>query len=254
VRADDGHAPATPSGRRTATGCSPSTPCWPACPPACSPLAGDGGAREGDPALDAFTSQARRLAASYEQEADRRAREALAARLESDQRQVVLFAAALTLSLLLLGWIALSLRRDLRSARRRLDDDERELVSARAALARATELERGQARVLERIATGAPLRSVFQCIVDLACELTGLTFALRWDSREVECRPGDSGDPAPEDRRVLWSAPIGIDREGAAEGCSWPSTTAGDRSTLRAAHRCCAAPAGRHRRDHDPGP
>ncbi|MCX2929303.1 EAL domain-containing protein [Mycobacterium sp. CVI_P3] len=80
---------------------------------------------------------------------------------------------ALVLGAVLLWWVAANVVRQYRSARTALDDERQALRKTEVRLDRVSALERGQARVLERIATADPVPSVLRQIAQLAADVTG---------------------------------------------------------------------------------
>lgn len=121
-----------------------------------------------EPLLDTFLSESRTLLTTYQQQSDNRYRALALARSESDQVAAVLLAAFFIGTIVFLLWVFTTSRRSFRQALQRINDDAAELEDARGAIELANELERGQAKVLERIARGAPLDVVYRLIVDLA--------------------------------------------------------------------------------------
>ena len=87
--------------------------------------------------------------------------------------QLTMLIAALVLAAALLWWVAANVVRQYRSARRAFDDEREALRKTEDRLDRVSALERGQARVLERIATADPVPSVLRQIVQLAAEASG---------------------------------------------------------------------------------
>jgi diguanylate cyclase (GGDEF)-like protein len=101
-------------------------------------------------------------------------------------RESALLVAALIAAIALGIWIAVDVRRYFRRVDAAIEREREVLDDARAALARATLLERGQARVLERMATGAPLHEQLASVVELASRATGgLPFRLLVADRVV---------------------------------------------------------------------
>lgn len=118
-------------------------------------------------------------------ESSRRLTDSTTARLHTDARasaeallrgrliQLTLLITTLVVGASLLGWVAVNVARQYRGARAALDDERDTLRHTQKQLARVSALERGQARVLERIATGDALPTVLQQIVELAVEVAG---------------------------------------------------------------------------------
>ena len=87
--------------------------------------------------------------------------------------QLSMLIAALVLAAALLWWVAANVVRQYRSARRAFDEEREALRKTEDRLDRVSALERGQARVLERIATADPVPSVLRQIVQLATDVSG---------------------------------------------------------------------------------
>ena len=87
--------------------------------------------------------------------------------------QLVLLIAAIWVAGVLLLWVALRGARDYRRARAALDNEGRALRATQIELDRVSALERGQALVLERIATGAQATAVVRQIAQLASDISG---------------------------------------------------------------------------------
>ncbi|EHB55076.1 diguanylate cyclase/phosphodiesterase [Mycolicibacterium rhodesiae JS60] len=89
--------------------------------------------------------------------------------------QLTMLIAALVLAAALLWWVAANVVRQYRTARRAFDEEREALRKTEDRLDRVSALERGQARILERIATADPVPSVLRQIVQLAAEVSGAT-------------------------------------------------------------------------------
>ncbi len=100
------------------------------------------------------------------------ARASDAALLRSRLTQLVLLVASLVIGAALLVWVAINVARQYRGAREALDKEGRELRETQNQLERVSALERGQAQVLERIATGAQASVVVRLIAELASEVS----------------------------------------------------------------------------------
>jgi diguanylate cyclase (GGDEF)-like protein len=87
--------------------------------------------------------------------------------------QLAMLIAALVLAATLLWWVAANVVRQYRSARRAFDEERQALRETEERLDRVSALERGQARILEQIATADPVSSVLRHIVQLAAEVSG---------------------------------------------------------------------------------
>ena len=129
--------------------------------------------------------------------------------------QLGLLIAALVVAAVLLWWIAANVARQYRRARQTLDEDRLALRDTQERLDRVSGLERGQAQVLERIATAVPVSVVLRQILALAAHVSGGR-AVRIDAgaRSLVHPPGAdvSGTPA-------WSGPFHTetDRMGALQ-------------------------------------
>ncbi|WP_445167814.1 putative bifunctional diguanylate cyclase/phosphodiesterase [Mycolicibacterium sp. Dal123E01] len=118
--------------------------------------------------------------------------------------QLTMLIAALVLAAALLWWVAANVVRQYRTARSAFDDEREALRKTEDRLARVSALERGQARVLERIATADPVPSVLRQIVELAAEVSGapaVRIAMGHRSVVYPVGTGVSGAPA-------WTAPV----------------------------------------------
>ena len=87
--------------------------------------------------------------------------------------QLVLLIASIAVAGVLLLWVALKGAREYRRARAALDVEGRVLRDTQTELERVSALERGQATVLERIATGAPATAVMRQIAQMASGVSG---------------------------------------------------------------------------------
>ncbi|GAY18658.1 bifunctional diguanylate cyclase/phosphodiesterase [Mycobacterium sp. shizuoka-1] len=87
--------------------------------------------------------------------------------------QLAMLITALVLAAALVWWVATNVVRQYRSARRAFDDERETLRETEFRLDRVSALERGQARILERIATADPVSSVLRQIVQLAADVSG---------------------------------------------------------------------------------
>ena len=86
----------------------------------------------------------------------------------------MLILAALTVGTVLLWWVTANVARQYRSARKDLDSERQTLRETQHELHRVSALEREQAQVLERIATGEPVPTVLPAkVVRLAAEVSG---------------------------------------------------------------------------------
>jgi len=125
-------------------------------------------------------------------------------------RESVLLFGALACALALAIWVFIDVRRYFRRVENAIAAERVGLDEARTALARATVLERGQARVLERMATGAPLHEQLASVAELASQATGgLPFRLLVADRIVLSEAAQMRPPG-EDLIRTW--PVGDGR------------------------------------------
>ncbi|MFN8148958.1 MAG: EAL domain-containing protein [Candidatus Nanopelagicales bacterium] len=190
------------------------------------------------PAIDAFQSAARRdvdvVAGGVRDQA--RA-------FDENQRtagnvELALLVGSLVLGLGLMVWIAHGVRDRYRAARSSLLEEEHKLDAARAELERLGALDRGQALVLELVATGAPLTRVFESIAAYVSESShGATVRVSWGNRTLS---HPRGAAAGITEAVAWSRQFAVN--GASDGrldILGPSTDAVDAYSRIAALRGC---------------
>ena len=125
------------------------------------------------PRSDALSETSRRMADSATAELHMDARSSSQNLLEGRVIQLGLLLATLAIATLLLGWVATNVVRQYRHARDVLDRERKTLESTESALARVSFLDRGQAQVLERIATGDELPAVLRQIGELTIGASG---------------------------------------------------------------------------------
>jgi diguanylate cyclase (GGDEF)-like protein len=123
---------------------------------------------QGQPALDAFLSTVRPMLVEYQRQADNGYRALTLARSTSDRNAALLLTFFFGGTVIFVVWVYFSTSRSYRRARQRISDDAAALDQAQIAIDVANAIERGQAKVLERIARGAPLDVVYRLVVDLA--------------------------------------------------------------------------------------
>ncbi|MFZ4432162.1 MAG: putative bifunctional diguanylate cyclase/phosphodiesterase [Microthrixaceae bacterium] len=116
--------------------------------------------------LDAFEEASTRLGAVYQSATDERVDETLRSRSEGQQRTVLLLIGAAVSGLALALVTSQQIRWRYREARVRIMAD-------RAALERASVLERGEAEILAGIVDGRPIAELVGEVLDLAHDLTG---------------------------------------------------------------------------------
>lgn len=142
------------------------------------------------PPAQALREAARRLADTTTAQLHTNARTSTESLLRGRLIQLALLIASLVVGALLLGWVAFNVARQYRDARATLDADRNTLRNTQQELSRVSALERGQARVLERIATGEAFHAgVVRQIAELAVEVSG--------GRPVRITTGDQSVRAP---------------------------------------------------------
>ncbi|HRD12874.1 MAG TPA: EAL domain-containing protein [Mycobacterium sp.] len=125
------------------------------------------------PKARALTEQTRRMSESSSAGVHREGRVSDEQLLRGRRIQIVLILAALTVGTVLLWWVTANVARQYRSARKDLDSERQTLRETQHELHRVSALEREQAQVLERIATGEPVPTVLRKVVRLAAEVSG---------------------------------------------------------------------------------
>lgn len=130
--------------------------------------------------------------------------------------QLGLLVSTLLVAAVLLAWVAVDVRRRYRSARTALEAEREMLQSTEDQLDRVSILDRGQALVLEQIATDKPLSEVFRTIATLTLMVTGRNAVrMTTDSVSVTVPPDGDGTGQP-----LWSKTFraaGSDKSGTLE-------------------------------------
>ena len=125
------------------------------------------------PKAQALSDAGRQVVDSSAAQLHDAARASDAALLRGRLLQLVLLIAALAVAAVLLLWVGLKGARQYRRARAALDEEGRVLNATQTELDRVSALERGQALVLERIATGAQATAVIRQIAQLASDISG---------------------------------------------------------------------------------
>ena len=139
-----------------------------------------------DPPVEAFVRESRQLGDLESVTFRSEARAAAEQQIATAVRESVLLVSALLAALALAVWVFLDVRRYFRRVDSAITTERSGLEEARAALERRTVFERGQARVLERIATGAPLHEQLYSVAQLASLASGgLPFRLMVADRIV---------------------------------------------------------------------
>ncbi len=87
--------------------------------------------------------------------------------------QLGLLIAALVAATVLFSWLAANVARQYNSARRALEGERQALQEAQERLDRLSALERGEAEVLEQIATAEPVPTIFDRVAQLAFAVAG---------------------------------------------------------------------------------
>ncbi|KDE99876.1 hypothetical protein Y900_013250 [Mycolicibacterium aromaticivorans JS19b1 = JCM 16368] len=151
------------------------------------------------PRSEALSERAHELATDNQVEQHRMDRLAERNLLRGRVVQLAMLISALILAAILLWWVSANVVRQYRSARKAFDDEREVLRQTEFRLDRVSALERGQAQILERIATAGPVSSVLRQIVQLAADVSGAP-AVRMSigRRTVIYPPGAdvSGTPA----------------------------------------------------------
>lgn len=125
------------------------------------------------PPSEQLSETGRRLVDTTANQLHTTARASSDALLRGRVGQLVLLIACLVLAAVLLIWVAHNVRRQYMSARTALDAEGRALRETQRQLDRVSDIERGQAVILEKIATGAPTADVVGMIAQLASEVSG---------------------------------------------------------------------------------
>jgi diguanylate cyclase (GGDEF)-like protein len=140
---------------------------------------------EGQEALDTFLSAVRPMLVEYQRQADNGYRALTLARSNSDRTAAFLLTFFFVGTVIFIIWVYISTSRNYRRARQRIADDAHALEAAQVAIELANAIERGQAKILERIARGAPLDVVYRLVVDLAHVAIGGHLRIDTDADEV---------------------------------------------------------------------
>ena len=139
-----------------------------------------------DPSLSEFVRESRHLGDLESVTFRSETREAAQEQVTSSLRASILLGSALLAALGLAFWVFLDVRRYFRRVDAAIAAERSGLDDARSALERSTVFERGQARVLERMATGAPLHEQLYSVAELASRASGgLPFRLMVADRIV---------------------------------------------------------------------
>jgi diguanylate cyclase (GGDEF)-like protein len=137
------------------------------------------------PALETFLSAVRPMLVEYQRQADNGYRALSLARSNSDRTAALLLTVFFAGTVFFIVWVYFTTSRSYRRARERIADDAAALDQAQVAIELANAIERGQAKILERIARGAPLDVVYRLVVDLAHVAIGGHLRIDTDADEV---------------------------------------------------------------------
>lgn len=162
------------------------------------------------PKARALTEETRRMSESSSAGVHREGRVSDEQLLQGRRMQLILIIAALAVGTVLLWWVTANVARQYRSARMDLDSERQTLRETQHELHRVSALEREQAQVLERIATGEPMPTVFRKVLQLAAEVSG--------AQAVRIAAGEHNLVHPPDSDVseqpAWSATFLADSAG----------------------------------------
>ena len=125
------------------------------------------------PKTSALSDEGRRLLDITASRIHTDARDSNAALLRGRLAQLILLITTLAVAAILIGWVAINVRRQYLKARVALDEDEEALRKTQTQLDRVSALDRGQARILEQIASGVSAATVIRGIARCASETCG---------------------------------------------------------------------------------
>jgi diguanylate cyclase (GGDEF)-like protein len=162
------------------------------------------------PALDELESVARHLVDDSTSTIRAQSRAYDAQLVQTRAIELALTIASLIVGAVLVGWVAVGVRRNHLAASTTLSAQETELSNTKTRLDRMAALDRGHARILELIAQGADLPHVFEAVADAVSEVSGHQTRVRWGSTEIVRPERPSGVPT---NQVGWSSPFGAGRE-----------------------------------------
>ncbi|MBX7455487.1 response regulator [Mycolicibacterium sp. 3033] len=167
----------------------------------------DGWGRVVLPRSDALSETSRRMADSATAELHTDARNTSQNLLKGRLVQLGLLLATLAVAAVLLGWVAANVVRQYRHARAVLDRERKTLESTESELARVSFLDRGQAQVLERIATGDELPVVLRQIGELTIGASGQNAVrITTDALSLTLPPGADVSAAPAWKQTFQSS------------------------------------------------
>lgn len=165
------------------------------------------------PRSEALSERTHELAADNQVEEHRANRIAEQNLVRGRVIQLAMLIGALILAAVLLWWIAANVLSQYRTARKAFEDERHALRQTETRLDRISALERGQAQILERIATAGPVSSVLRQIVQLAAEVSGAPAVRMAIGRRVVIHPPGadvSGTPA-------WTGVVTDNADGAGK-------------------------------------
>lgn len=193
-----------------------------------------------DPTLSTFVRESRHLGDLESVTFRSEARASAEQQVSTAVRESVLLVSALLAALALAVWVFLDVRRYFRRVDAAITEERAGLDEARAALERSTVFERGQARVLERMATGAPLHEQLYSVAELASRASGdLPFRLMVADRIVLSESAQLRAPG-DDLVASW--PVGDGTNPAESGVLELVGTSGDHVAPEVdavARQCC---------------
>lgn len=188
------------------------------------------------PRSDALSETSRRMADSATAELHMDARSSSQNLLEGRVIQLGLLLATLAVATVLLGWVATNVVRQYRNARGVLDRERKTLERTESQLARVSFLDRGQAQVLERIATGDELPAVLGQIGELTIGSSGQNAVrITTDTLSMTLPPGADVSAAPAWKQTFQSSTT--DTAGTLEVFGHPEAL--DDMACTAFLRCC---------------
>lgn len=188
------------------------------------------------PRSEALSETSRRMADSATAELHMDARSSSQNLLEGRIIQLGLLLATLAVAAVLLGWVAVNVVRQYRGGRAALDRERTALQRSESQLERVSFLDRGQAQVLERIATGDGLPTVLRQIGELTIGASGQNAVrITTDTLSLTLPPDADVSAAPAWRQTFQSSTT--DAAGTLEVFGDSSTL--DDMACTAFLRCC---------------
>lgn len=186
------------------------------------------------PRSEALSERAHELAADDQAEQHRMNHIAERNLLRGRIIELAMLIATLILAGILLWWVAANVVRQYRTARKAFEDEREALRDTESRLDRISALERGQAQILERIATAGPVSSVLRQIVQLAADVSGAP-AVRMSigRRTVIHPPGADVSGAP-----AWTGVVTDNADGAGTLAVFGDAASLDELAVTALVRC----------------